>query len=436
MPTFKSFAFVALLALTGVIDVASIRGPSGVKEERAPMLDRANKSFDAIFQFLDGVEMNNESIGRIERIELRMKDMGQVLTKMRSAMLEEDADADQWRAFDNVFNKYSSLTGVIADKLEESAAFAERFDEYGSKRLDALDNVNTSFDTVSQFLDNVEIRKEGINEIEAVARIMNEMGPLLEKINDEMSDGDANMSQWDGNRSALTRYHSLMKSINDKLVSSYEFINGLGDSSEEDDEEEEGEVDVDGLIESLRFVKKAMDEADGVEDLGEVEDVLDYVSNNLDGVNDEVKSKFEEVTKALTKKLNEKKSSFEAADSDSGAKRVAMLNKLNTLINNLSQFLDGVEMSEEIIEKIKKVAATMDKIGSLLTGMREQVFEGGGDQLRIYKSTLASFTSFIAAVSDKLEVSAAYAEAMNEADNESSKEEVKRFDKSFDIVDV
>eukprot|EP00586_Coscinodiscus_wailesii_P011873 CAMPEP_0172518268 /NCGR_PEP_ID=MMETSP1066-20121228/290714_1 /TAXON_ID=671091 /ORGANISM="Coscinodiscus wailesii, Strain CCMP2513" /LENGTH=651 /DNA_ID=CAMNT_0013300619 /DNA_START=131 /DNA_END=2085 /DNA_ORIENTATION=- len=586
MPTFKSFVLVALLALTRGIEGASLRGPSGSEEERMATIDRAKESFDFISQFLNDVEMNDENVGKIEIIAVKMKDMGPMLTEMRDAMFEEDADADQWRAFADVNDKYSSLMGAVADKLEESVAFVEekkedererlktlnnvnKFDfvsqflndvemndenigkieiiavkmkdmgpmltemrdamfeedadadqwrafadvndKYSSlmgavadkleesvafveeekederESLETLNNVNESFDDVSAFLDNVEITEDSIGRIEAVAESVNKMGPLLEiafldnveitedsigrieavaesvnkmgplleKMNDEMSDGDANMDQWDAYRSTLTRYQSLMKSVNDKLESSYEFVEGLENRSEE-----EGEIDSKGLVEALRFANEALDNADAMEDMEEVEDVLDYVNSNLDGMNGEVKSKFEEVTEALSMKLNEKRSSFEVADPDSGDERVAALDKVNESLDDVSQFLDDVEMDEESIEEIKKVAATMDKMGSVLvsqflddvemdeesiekikkvavtmdkmgsvlTGMRDEMSEGDADQSRIYGSTLDKFSSVMETVADKLEESAAYAEA----ENESSDEEVN----SADLVDV
>ena len=407
---------MALLAFTGGIEGASLRGPSGFEKERVTTIDRANASFDAVSQFLDGFEINDDSIGRIEKIAVTMKNMGPVLKEMRDSMFEEDADADEWRALDNIVDRYNSLVGVVADKLEESAAFVEREEEDDSERSDVLENVNTLFDAVSKALDDAEVSK-----IEEIAKRMNEMGPLLEQMNGEMRDRDASVDLWDIYRSTLTRYSSLMESIKDKLESSY----ALADAKDENSEEEKEE---DGLVEALTFAKEAMDNAEGMEDLKEVKDILDYVNNHLEGMDGEVKNKFEEVTGAFAMELNEKISSFEVPDLASGDERATALEKVNTSLDAVYQFLDDAEMNEESNEKMKRIAATLKEIGSALTEMRDEMFEGDADQWRFYGSTLERFNAVTEAVVDKLEVSA----ASEEAKNEGSEEEIE----SDDLVKV
>ena len=124
MPLFKHLALAALLALSGTSATGSLRGLNAANE-RIDALEGVQMSVDVVAQFLDNLEVNNESIEKMKGIAQALNEMGPKFTEMQDTMFEDSADAEEWSVYSSTLDKFSAVMDTLKDKLDESVSFID-----------------------------------------------------------------------------------------------------------------------------------------------------------------------------------------------------------------------------------------------------------------------------------------------------------------------
>jgi len=305
MPSFKYLALAALLALSGTSATATNRD-SNAADERISALDRISMSFDVVSDFLDSVEVNDESIEKMEMVNDTMAEMEPVLTQMRDTMFEESADEMEWSLYSSTLEKFRSVMDALGGKLREipSQVFDESSDGEvdGEALLEALKYVNGAVEDDTNDEDDLLDAEEvldfvrgHLNGIEGETKIKFE--EAIEYLGEKL----------------------------DEKMSSFE----VAVESEDENEEE--------LLKALSHVRTVVNDAKNKDDLREAEEVLDFVDGNLNVLDGEVKSKFEEVTEILHEEVDERKFGFEEE------KVAGLMSKLGFLEETIENYLNEDE---------------------------------------------------------------------------------------------
>ena len=267
MPSFKYLALAALLPLSGTSATWTNRD-SNAADERINALDRISMSFDVVSDFLDSVEVNDESIEKMEMVNDTMAEMEPVLTQMRDTMFEESADEMEWSVYSSTLEKFRSVMGALDGKLREipSQVFDESSEEEvdGEALLEALKYVNGAVEDDTNDEDDLREAEEVLDFVRG------------------------HLNGFEGE--TKIKFEEAIEYLGEKLdekTSSFE----VAVESEDENEEE--------LLKALSHVRTVVNDAKNKDDLREAEEVLDFVDGNLNVLDGEVKSRSEEHTSEL-----------------------------------------------------------------------------------------------------------------------------------------
>jgi hypothetical protein len=281
MPSFKYLALAALLALSGTSATWTNRD-SNAADERINALDRISMSFDVVSDFLDSVEVNDESIEKMEMVNDTMAEMEPVLTQMRDTMFEESADEMEWSVYSSTLEKFRSVMGALDGKLREipSQVFDESSDEEvdGEALLEALKYVNGAVEDDTNDEDDLREAEEVLDFVRG------------------------HLNGFEGE--TKIKFEEAIEYLGEKLDEKTSSFEVAVESEDENENEEE-------LLKALSHVRTVVNDAKNKDDLREAEEVLDFVDGNLNVLDGEVKSKFEEVTEILHEEVDERKFGFE-----------------------------------------------------------------------------------------------------------------------------
>jgi len=153
---------------------------------------------------------------------------------------------------------------------------------------------------------------------------------------------------------------------------------------ESQDESSDEIVDSKGLVEVLNFARSVITDASKVDDLDQAREALNYVSGHLNGLEDEMKNKFEEVTELLFKELNDRQTGFEGGESEDESTDEEVIvqeeaSNVNAQVAYDSVDVDsGVEVTEEYLwDAVKYARSVIHNAVSedeLLPGEKELIF--------------------------------------------------------------
>eukprot|EP00586_Coscinodiscus_wailesii_P002229 CAMPEP_0172492744 /NCGR_PEP_ID=MMETSP1066-20121228/23986_1 /TAXON_ID=671091 /ORGANISM="Coscinodiscus wailesii, Strain CCMP2513" /LENGTH=408 /DNA_ID=CAMNT_0013262539 /DNA_START=83 /DNA_END=1309 /DNA_ORIENTATION=+ len=376
MPSFKHLALAALLALSGTSATGTVRGWSNAGNERLDALEDVQMSVDAVSQFLHNLEVNDESFEKVEGIAQVMNEMGPKFTEMRDAMFEDSADAEEWSVYSSTLDKFSSVMDILKEKLEESASFIDSEGESPSESSD--ESSDESVDEVDSqgLVEALNFAKMAIEEA-SDENSLNEAEKALNYVSTHMNGLEGEIK---------SRFEEASKLLGEKLDekrSSFEEV------VESEDKSADEKVPGEGLVEVLKFAKSAIDNASNLNELDEARDALDYVRNNLNGLESEVKSKFGEATELLFDRLDEKRPSFEeVVESQDAHDKVSSEDLLESLQYANSMFNDEMGRDEllEVEDVLKFVGNNLDGLEGNVKIKMEKVTELLSEKLSERKS--------------------------------------------------
>mmetsp|Transcript_44915 Transcript_44915/g.54420 ORF Transcript_44915/g.54420 Transcript_44915/m.54420 type:complete len:125 (+) Transcript_44915:61-435(+) len=119
----KYFAFAVIIALLDPVNASILRGSTadndsdGLEKLKAT-IDHAHTSFDVISKYMDNVEINAESMQKMERIVATMERLEPAFTGLGDKINEANGDENHWRDYSNVLDRYSSLMDTVRFKME------------------------------------------------------------------------------------------------------------------------------------------------------------------------------------------------------------------------------------------------------------------------------------------------------------------------------
>jgi len=254
------------------------------------------------------------------------------------------------------------------------------------------------------------------NKLGAIAHTLWDVGESFMEMRQSMVDKKASETEWRAFTDVLEDYRSILDLLG------YNIQAPTADA--DTDDENAGDV-LDAILEdNPDYISSCLDSVETKEDLQHIEEVLGYVIGIMNDAtphkayHNEVKDRFKSAKRHFAEPEPEKISSRNSEE------RMNTLISANKAFDDVEQFLVDIEMNEDDMKRLEKLAKTMEEMGSQLVDIKDDLEKTDADkeQWRAYCITLDRFSTMFNKVADGLEKLGAYADA-EETDEDSDVED-------------
>eukprot|EP00586_Coscinodiscus_wailesii_P003799 CAMPEP_0172478204 /NCGR_PEP_ID=MMETSP1066-20121228/1988_1 /TAXON_ID=671091 /ORGANISM="Coscinodiscus wailesii, Strain CCMP2513" /LENGTH=252 /DNA_ID=CAMNT_0013237557 /DNA_START=201 /DNA_END=959 /DNA_ORIENTATION=- len=235
------------------------------------------------------------------------------------------------------------------------------------------------------------------NKLGAIAHTLWDVGESFMEMRQSMVDKKASETEWRAFTDVLEDYRSILDLLG------YNIQAPTADA--DTDDENAGDV-LDAILEdNPDYISSCLDSVETKEDLQHIEEVLGYVIGIMNDAtphkayHNEVKDRFKSAKRHFAEPEPEKISSRNSEE------RMNTLISANEAFDDVEQFLVDMEMNEDDMERLEKLATTMEEMGSQLVDMKDDMEKTDADkeQWRAYCITLDRFSTMFNKVADGLE---------------------------------
>jgi hypothetical protein len=466
------------------VEPESEKIPLRNSEERMNTLISANKVFDDVEELLDDMKMNEDDMGQLEKLATAMKEIGSQFADMKDDLEKTNADKEQWSAYRFTLDRFSTMVNKIADRLEQTAAYAdaEETDEdsdvedgvtdetliealkYAWDELSEAENkddilevedtlefvqhyvsemksgeVKNKFEDVAAALvSELEVKQSSLKESTSAAFVdavdgdaegdgSGELKDVLDYVMNKLNEIESN-SDLDDIEEALDYANKLINDRPDTMGYYNDIMNQLKQKVDEQrfNYAESAMEDVTDLLNILDDVSDALEMENRARYDGLAKE-LQYVTERLGAIQDggDIIMSLSERAALLKVSLDKKKEvMLSKEDSD---EKIETLSVANKLFDEVEEFLTDMEMNEDNTERLQKLAATVGDLSSQFVDMKNELENADADeeQWKVFHDTLERFMVIGDELTNRLEESAAYADTEKGVEDGSVPEEME-----------
>lgn len=310
----------------------------GIMEE----LTELTASFGAFEHLIDGVDTtktqnDDTQQQKLTKISSFVTDTALTLENIEGLLTSRGASEEEWKTFGDALSRFQEIQSALVVRIEEVNAYTDTevedfedeeenevedegdFEEEegqssadlpaASDRMRIFDELNSSFETLQQAMDGVNVDQTSTADLGYISSIMEQTVTGFGNVREDMVRFSADEGEWQMFQKTLNRFKGLQNTFTEKLLGKDESadVDNVDNSDSEqlkslieiildtDNAIESEGVDFDGLQAQLDYAKSALSEMEQTAAVFEIKKLVDALQDKLSlAVDDTVPEQIQE----------------------------------------------------------------------------------------------------------------------------------------------